>query len=225
MKFYLYTVLLVLFCANIVSAQATFTVAPNPVSVLVDPSVSDAPADALITNLTAHPKNIKWERIIIELPATMQTQVCDPNLCWLPSVSSKTFTLNANQTGDLIVHFLNPQHVVGNAIVHIKLTNLDDPNEVLTAVFNYSSATSGVNDLPKATVKMFPNPTTDRFTLEGADAVVALRVFALDGRQAAFLNATPDQQYSLADLPAGAYILSLLDKDGRSFQALEINKN
>ncbi|MEI6407748.1 MAG: T9SS type A sorting domain-containing protein [Bacteroidota bacterium] len=225
MKSLFYTVLSILFCANTLLAQGTFTVVPNPASVTADPSQSDAPAEAVITNLTNFPKNIRWERIIIELPATMSTQVCDPNLCWLSTVSTKTFTLAGNASGQLIVHFLNPQHVTGSAIVHIKLTNIDDPTEVLTAVFNYNPPAAGVHDLPAATVKMFPNPTVDQFKLENADAVSAVRVFSLDGRQVAFLNATPDQQYSIANQPVGTYVLSLLDKNGRSFQALEISKN
>lgn len=225
MKFLLYPVLSILFCFNSLQAQGTFIVTPNPAAVTAEANQYDSPAHAEITNLTNFPKNIRWERIIIELPATMQTQVCDPNLCWLSTVSSKTFTLAGNQTGQLIVHFLNPQQVTGSAIIHVKLTNIDDPTEVLTAVYNYNPPASGVNDLPAASVKMYPNPAVDQFTLENADAVASVRVFSLEGRQVAFFNATPNQQYSIANQPAGTYVLSLMDKNGRSFQAIEINKN
>ena len=85
-----------------------------------------------------------------------------------------------------------------------------------------TSSTS--NPLPAADVKLFPNPVADQFTLSNDQDVAAVRVFSLDGRQVAAYNASADHQYNLAAQPAGTYIVSLIAADGRTFQAIQLNK-
>ncbi|MDO8969997.1 MAG: hypothetical protein Q7U74_04860, partial [Saprospiraceae bacterium] len=56
----------------------------------------------------------------------------------------------------------------GSGIVHLKLTNLDNPLDTLTAIYTYNTLSSTQN-LPAANVKLFPNPTVDFFTLDKSD--------------------------------------------------------
>lgn len=226
MKNFIYTLFIAVLGLNTCFAQATFSITPNPVSVSSPSSQYDTPAYGIVTNLTNQPKNLKWERILIAVPAGLTTQVCDPNLCWFPTVSSKTFTLAGNATGDMIVHFLNANAQPLEGIVHLKVTNVDNPTEVVTAVYNYSSVLSDLSNLNDApAMRVYPNPTQQNFVLENAEAVQAVRIFSLDGREVAYLNATSNQTYDIAAYPAGTYVLALLNDAGNILKALELVKN
>jgi hypothetical protein len=143
-------------------------------------------------------------------------------------VSSKTFQLNKDSIGQLTVHFYNAASdpapgQAGSGIVHLKLTNVNNAADTLTCVYTYSTLT-GTNELPVANVKLFPNPTTDFFTLSNGEEVASIRVFTIDGRVVARFEHAADNTYSIANLPVGNYVVSFEDKNGQLFQALEIHK-
>ncbi|MDX1912265.1 MAG: T9SS type A sorting domain-containing protein [Saprospiraceae bacterium] len=225
MKNLIFTLLLVCGLAQLAAAQSpsAFEVTPNPSDTITTMDTYDSPAHGHIHNVSNAPITVRWERNIISLSPNIETAVCDPIQCWFPSVGTKTFTLNANEGGQMTVHFYNATGGAASGIVHVKLTNLGNPSDTLTAVYTWSTLT-GTNDLPLANVKLFPNPTTEYFTLENADEVASMRLFTLDGREVARFNASPDHIYSIANQPLGNYVLSFEDKNGQLFQAVEIQK-
>ncbi len=155
-----------------------------------------------------------------------ETQICDINLCYIPSVSTRTFVLEPNATGNIIMHFLNYDSIEGAAgVIRLKMTNEAVPADSATVTFLFTSALSSTdNPLPMANVKVFPNPATDYFMLENADAVQRIRLYSLDSREIARFTATPGARYSVAEQAAGAYIIVLEDQEGRVFQAAELVK-
>ncbi|MCC6411813.1 MAG: T9SS type A sorting domain-containing protein [Saprospiraceae bacterium] len=219
------TLVLGFLLCQVAMAQATFKIEPNPSSINVAPTVLDAAAKSKVINLTGGNKNMRWERTIIELPANISSLVCDKNLCWASGVSTKDFLLTPGDSATMDAHFLNPLELTASAIVHIKVSNLADPtNDFVNGVYLYNQSTSTSNPLPAADVKLFPNPVVDQFTLSNDQDVAAVRVYSLDGRQVAAYNASADHQYNLATQAAGTYIVSLLAADGRTFQAIQVNK-
>jgi hypothetical protein len=51
-----------------------------------------------------------------------------------------------------------------------------------------------------------------------------MRLYTMDGREVARFEANAENSYSIANQPIGSYVLSLEDKFGRLFQAVEIQK-
>lgn len=224
MKRSIYTLLFGFF-PLVLMAQLPFSITPNPAHIDTLPNVADAPCDAIIHNNTNQPLNIKWERIIINLPTGMRSQVCDPVTCYFATVSTKSFTLPGGAEGDMIVHFLNDVAQPFQAIIHLKVYNIDDPTQEIIAVYTYNSIASDAKEpLPAAVVKMYPNPSTEFLALENAADVHFLRVYSLEGRQVAQFNASDDHRYDISQLAPGAYVLSLEDEKGRLFQAVEFVK-
>ncbi|MBN8678391.1 MAG: T9SS type A sorting domain-containing protein [Chitinophagales bacterium] len=208
--------------------QSAYHVYPNPSDTITTSDTYDSPAHGEIENVSAAPVSIKWERNEVYLTPNVTTAVCDPVTCWFPGVSSKNFTLQPDSAGQLTVHFYNSGFdpapgEAGSGIVHLKLTNLNNPADTLTAVYTYSTLT-GTNDLPAPVVKLFPNPVTDYFTLENAEEVGSMRLFTIDGRMVARFEASSDNTYAIGHLPIGNYVLSFEDKDGNLFQAVELHK-
>jgi len=208
--------------------QSAFEVHPNPSDTITASDLYDSPAHGEIMNVSPNPVNIRWERTEVFLTPNVTTAVCDPVTCWFQGVSTKQFQLLKDSMGQMTVHFYNNAYdpapgQAGSGIVHLKLTNLDNLSDTMTVVYTYSTLTA-TNNLPDSKVKLFPNPTTDYFTLEDAHDVVSMRLFSLDGRIVARFDASADNTYQIGHLPAGNYVLSFEDKNGNLFRAVELNK-
>jgi hypothetical protein len=208
------------------AAQLPFTVIPDSVSVSALPNVSDVEAESVVKNVSSSGITIKWERININMPTGMHTMICDPVNCWFYTVSTKTFSLNAGQSGSMLVHFVNLDSMPHDAIIHLKISNVADPTQLITGVYVYHSITTATHEqLPAPTVKLFPNPIVESFSLEHAEDVSFIHVFSADGREVASFNAVPGNRYDLSGQPAGTYFVGLQNKNGRTFQAIELLKN
>ena len=211
-----------------VQGQSAYHVHPNPSDTVTTADTYDSAAHGKIKNVSNDTIKIKWVRHVISKTLNVETAVCDPVLCYFPGVSSKTFELEPDSSGQLTVHFYNnaydpPPGQAGSGIVHLKLTNLGNAADSLTAVYTYNTLTA-TNDLPQPTVRLFPNPTTDFFTLENAEEVASMRLFTLDGREVARFINDAGNTYSIANQPIGNYVLSFEDKNGQLFQAVELQK-
>jgi hypothetical protein len=225
-------ILLLLLFVGLVSladAQSAYHVYPNPSDTITTADTYDSPAKGKISNVSNGPVTVKWERNEVYLSSSNITSaVCDPVTCWFPGVSTKNFTLDKDSSGQLTIHFYNaafdpPPGQAGSGIVHLKLTNLGNPADTLTAVYTYSTLT-GTKELPAPVVKLFPNPVTDFFTLENADEVASMRLFTISGQVVARFDASSGNSYAIGHLPAGNYVLAFDDKNGNLFQAVEIHK-
>ncbi|MFN0174658.1 MAG: hypothetical protein ACKVU0_08440, partial [Saprospiraceae bacterium] len=191
MKNLLFTLFVVLglFQVTNTQAQSAYHVHPNPSDTITTMDTYDSPAHGEIENVSNGTITVKWERHEVFLTPNITTAVCDPVTCWFSGVSSKTFQLQKDSMGQLTVHFYNalsdpPPGQPGSGIVHLKLTNLDNAADTLTAIYTFNSLTS-TSELPAANVKLFPNPTTDFFTLTNAEEVASMRLFTIDGREVA----------------------------------------
>jgi hypothetical protein len=225
----IFTILL-LALAQFASAQngSAFEVHPNPIDTMTTPDTFDSVAKGKISNVSGDTVRLRWQRTQVYLSPGISSAVCDPVTCWDTIVSSKVFILGKDSSGQMTVHFYNQFYdpapgQAGSGIVRLKITNLDNPADTLTVLYSFSTIT-GTNELSAATVRLFPNPTTDRFTLENAADVALMRLYTMDGREVARFESNAENSYSIANQPVGNYVLSLEDKFGRLFQALEIQK-
>lgn len=226
MKRLISTLLLLTGFSALVSAQSTFNVDASEIWKIAPYDGATVDAHFNITNTTNSPQTYRWTRTVVNITSGCETQVCDINLCYTPPVSTRTFDLEANATGPMTMYFLNYDSIAGaSGVLHLKMTNVNVPTDSAVVTFLFTSPLSSTdNPLPKADVKVFPNPATDYFLLENAEAVHRIRLFSLDSREVARFTATPGERYSVADQPTGAYILVLEDQQGRVFQAAELVK-
>jgi len=202
---------------------SAFELSPNPSDTVVAQDEFDAPVYAKIKNLRSDSIFIKWERHIISITPGGLTAVCDPDRCWYLTTNANTFGLAGDSSGQLTVHFINPNAQAASGIVYLKLSNQQNAADTLTAVYTYSTLT-GTGEAPKPKVKLYPNPSANFFRLENAEEVASMRLYTLDGREVARFENSKGNSYSIANQAVGNYILALEDKNGRLFQAVEIYK-
>ncbi|MBK9336651.1 MAG: T9SS type A sorting domain-containing protein [Lewinellaceae bacterium] len=220
------TLLLLAGFTAVASAQSSFNVSATEVWTVAPHQIPDVEGHFTITNTTNAMQTIRWERTIVDITNGCESQVCDINLCYTPFVSTRTFDLDAGASGAIIMHFLNWDSIVGaSSVIRLKMSNVNIASDTVTVTYLFTSPLAGTdNPLPTANVKVYPNPTAEYFQLENADAVRSIRMLALDSREVARFTANPGEQYSVAQQPAGTYILILEDQQGRAFQAAEIVK-
>lgn len=225
MKNLLFTLLIALFTGASAFAQ-TFNLSPDTVTVTAPMNQYDVEIHNDLTNLTNNSRSIRWERSIISMdPDTLLTQICDPNACYLPPVSTKIYNIAANATVPMIVHFLNNSGGPASAIVQLKYTDLADPTNPQFSYYIFDASLTGIDEqLPAANVKLFPNPVVESFSLGNAEEVGRIRVYGTDGRLVLNQIAQTNNIYSLAGLPAGTYLVALQSKSGKLFQAIKVVK-
>lgn len=222
MKKLLFTPILIFLLASLSNAQIRYTILPNPASGTGTLEEEDAVVSAKIHNLTAETLPLHWERHVISLTPGCETAVCDAVVCYSRETDSHNFNLLPNILKPFLVHFYN-NGAPCEGIVHVKVTNQNDPADSVNVVFLFNQSTAA-QDLPEPVVTLYPNPVTDFFALENAENASAIRVFTLDGREVARFDVEAGAFYPMHNQPAGNYVLALEDKNGRTFQALTLNK-
>ena len=222
--------LALLLAASAAIAQVNFTITPNPKVVTVPnpPTVTDVVAHAKIKNLTNQQRTFQWTRTVLDITPDCKTQICDRNNCYFAHVSTKQFTMLAQEDSTLDVHLVSNDPAVPAlccAVVHLKVEEVGNPDNTLTGIYIFEGCTSSTSTVGTAPLRLFPNPATDFFSLENAENVAFIRIFSMEGRVARAFEAVPGGQYPIADLPAGSYILSLQNQQAEVIGALELRKD
>lgn len=226
MKNLLFTLALVFFTASCAFAQ-TFSMNPDTVSVNAPAEQYDVEVHNDMTNLTSDTVQMKWERTILINPNNLDVQICDPEACFAPWIETNVFPLTPDTIIPIIAHILNPESIEPYyAMVQLKLYDIAHPDAPEYSYYIFNIGVSGTNNpAPAANVKLFPNPVVESFSLENADDVRRVLVFSTDGRQVAAFDASTGNSYSIADQPAGTYMVALEAKDGKVFQTVPVRKD
>ena len=205
--------------------HAQLTITADTVSVGIDNTV-DVVAKNTVVNTDGETRTFDWERNIVTLEPGWTTAVCDVNLCYLPSVGSQSFELNANQEGTLDVHVYPNGNAEGSAVIEITVTQADDTDNTLTGVFVFdSSITTSTRDLQQLNFRVFPNPNTGLFRIEGSDARAAtLEVYSTTGQLLTRYSVVHNNWYDLANLGSGNYLLRLTDREGTQLGSKFVTK-
>ena len=184
----------------------------------------EAPAEALIYNLTDSTLHLRWHRVAVGVPPGMETAVADCNLSYPPFVSTRPFDLLPGDTCPLNVYFLGEDLLDQSAEVRLQVVDLAHPADTVTGIYRLNP-TSAADEAPGATrAVLFPNPAGDYFYIAHAEAAATIRVLTPEGREAARFQAAPGRRYPLSRQPAGIYVVALEDETGRVIQVMELRK-
>lgn len=179
--------------------------------------------------------DVRWVRIVEDIPDGWGSAVCDNTQCWSPQVNSNVnpdsapnvpIMLAPGEEGILDVH-VYPAERPGIATLTVELYDNADFDNIVssgTFVFNVEDESVNVSELEKAAIKVFPNPTTDYFELENADFVNEIVVHNIIGRQVKSFFAYPNKKYDLTDLPNGMYLMSLINYEEGIIKTMRLSK-
>lgn len=190
-------------------------IAPNPV--YVDDVTSedfDRAANSFIYNDTESSINLTWVRTIIEISPGWTSAVCDNVTCYGSSVDTKNFVVAANAAGNIDVH-VYPGGVEGAAIVKVEVHQTDAPSNSTSAMYYFNQAV-GVTEKFTEAIKIYPNPTQDYISIDNTENLaVKADVYSVTGKLVLSSTLSGSERINVQQLPAGNYILKLLDANSR----------
>ncbi len=174
-------------------------------------------AYSTIRNLTSNPINLRWLRTQNSFPQGWQAAICDNITCHAPITDSSDFTIPANGTAPIDLHFY-PNNSVGsgNAVVRVFKPS-DRANAVQTRYVGnvYSTNTQNV---VKGVLNIYPNPASTEINVKLSGFKEGkIEVFNVIGKRLLtqnFNGLTNTVQVPLNNLPKGTYVLRYSNNTG-----------
>jgi hypothetical protein len=233
-----------IFITFVASAQV-IEINPNPKEMFYEgQDLSDNYLDNVgkydVTNMTSEQVSLRWRRLETpNCPMDWEYLVCDNNNCYSSSVVTNidngldAAVLEANEVvTDLFSLHVKPKGSPGCCTVQIEYYLDADPATVIeTAIFEVKindptcDAVSTSEEVISA-LRVFPNPMTDYFQLEGNDAndIKELAVYNLIGRQVRSFDATNATSFDMGGLPGGIYLIGMIGEDGDIVKTVRISR-
>lgn len=229
MKVNVFSLILTLVCLSTTAfSQTTPQIDLSPDSVWTQPApeVTDAEAHNVFTNLSSGETTTQWLRTEVAITPGCRTQICDCNLCYLPTISSKNFTLQGGGSCPIIVHFLNSTGLPAYAVVRLQMWTINGAvSDTITGMYYFNEQLSDTDEpLPAAVASIYPNPATNYVLFKNDTEINEVAIFDLLGRELSRQTYQPGKPVNVADLPTGMYNAVLFDRYGRVFQAIELSK-
>ncbi len=196
-----------------------------------------------VTNITNEVLDLKWIR---EVPSSCssiwESQVCDNNYCYLEHISTNydpangyldIFTLKANETFDEFVFHVKPGDQPGCCPYMIHFFDINNWDDTLATLHinvsvNTPDCTFIVSDAKEqqeaANIKVFPNPTANAFSLTENEVIKQVSIFNILGRQVKTFQSNSNQQYDIADLANGLYLVGMMNQNGEVLKTVRLFK-
>lgn len=209
--------------------QGAFAVNLEQTPLLQDPTV-------VITNTTDSTLFLRWELFNLDKPTSWESQVCDPNECYLPIVRSNIdhslgidapIVLEPDSSARISIYIM-PNETIGTGKFALDFSLASDPGTMIDmATFEVEITSSVVNTrevIRQQDIRVYPNPTTDYFELTNSEAVDRVVLFNLVGRQVGAFPAYPGRQYEIANLPSGTYMVALINEEVGTIRTMRLVK-
>ena len=81
-----------------------------------------------------------------------------------------------------------------------------------------------VQDVDLATVKIFPNPTSDIFQVKSDEYVKTIGVYNVVGKLVEEMDHITGQTHSIEHLNKGMYLVRLISKEGQVIKTMKLSK-
>ena len=241
------TILLSLLCLSFFVAHAQIEVTPLETvesfqNQDIDDNFLDIEIKFSVTNTTDDMIAVKWLREVEGDCDGMETAICDNNQCYFTTISSNIMLpnldapmfLEANETFESMALHIYPRTNAGCCDVNIHFSLVDDPDNILaTAAFttsvnadeNCQEIVSTQDAAELASIKLFPNPTSDFFKLTTTDLVSTISLRNTLGQEVKNYYFDMDGQYDVSNMPSGFYFIQMLDEKGATLKLLPLTIN
>jgi len=219
---YFFSTMALFLIAFSATAQVNIFVSPDSMHVTKSAEEFDIEMLAQISNYSGGPVIIRWTRVIEQKPQEWDVNFCDKNLCYLGSVSTRTFEMADAESGMLKPIFY-PNSVPGTGVFRLYLQS-ETPGVTWADTVVYVAVATGLSGAIEAelvrNVAVYPNPASDILNVVTADANLQGRWRITDAMGKVWGCSNPATtaiagQIQVAQIPAGIYFLNVLTPDGR----------
>ncbi|MDB5281552.1 MAG: hypothetical protein JWO06_627 [Bacteroidota bacterium] len=174
---------------------------------------------------------INWRLVSADTVPGWSLQLCDNQNCYpLPNTPKTSAWLAPGDSLDFHA-ILAPAAIAGSGWMKVSVQIAADTFPALIITYHANvTVTSGINSVSAESnaIHVFPNPATDMITIEGLTPSQSSTVQILDV-QGRVLSAesrieNPSLNLSISNLPAGSYLVKVLDAEGRLTAVKKFNK-
>jgi hypothetical protein len=222
MKYKLIPTIFLMACTVLVSAQITVTCTPSTVRSNVPFDTLEVIGHIVVKNTATTAKTFQWVRTVNNQTQGWTNAVCDRNLCYLPNVGSQSFTLDPNQEGILDVH-VAPNRIVGMASIDIKVTETGNNTNTVTARYLFNQV-SGIREVDRAAIKIYPNPAKEYFIISDNDYVSIVNIYNIVGRLVKTVHVANGLRIDVSDMADGIYLVRMQTIGGVTVKTVKLNK-
>jgi hypothetical protein len=218
--------------------QSVLEILPNPHINTFQVDLKDFWAEPIaqsrIKNISDQTINLRWEREIVNAPAEWEFRICDTVACYTSSIISNVvlggqpnipIPLLKKESTKLDVHVL-PRGVPGCAEIKMKISDATNPSNILSnAVYKLCvTSLTPVNESENNTIKVYPNPASDYFSLTRNSVIKQIRISNILGKNIRTYSTSFNGKYDISDLTDGIYMVSLIDSKGGIFKTIRLSK-
>ena len=209
------------------TAQSRFAAAPAPCSTefTYDENEPDRYCGVKVKNQINSSINILWQREDLILPETWNAYVCDGNSCYSPFVkkcpADNPNIVKANSQVELDVH-VNTDGQDGAHIV-MWVFEKEDTTQRIKVDYLFNKTLSS-NQVKNISMKMYPNPAQNAFTLEYNTGVKRLELISLLGKQLANFKTAPNKSYDISFLEDGLYMVRFIGVNNLAIRTVRLEK-
>ena len=95
--------------------------------------------------------------------------------------------------------------------------------DTLLHTFTVETPPTALSEITRPTISIYPNPASDHFSINAkGETFESIELRNLNGSAAYPVNAVGDNQFSLATIPAGLYLVEILFEDGVVYEPLVV---
>lgn len=194
---------------------------PDTLAKNYDADIEGILVEINLTNNAKTTRTFNWERVTVDITPGWSTTVCDLITCWAPSVSKGTIEIPAATKVTMLLDVF-PEKIVGSAFVKMKLTEKASSGKETVGRYRFNTNTINTAEIDANNLKLYPNPTTEYFVLDGNAPLTEVQVVSMDGKVMKTFPYVQNDIYEVSDMPNGAYMISLNGENGKRLATKKI---
>lgn len=213
------------FMISVVFSQTGFSVYPTSASLdIEDPDQSEYVNHGYVVNTSDAEITLRWVKEAQSKPGVSAAAICDNVLCYDPSVDESEFKIAKGDTSNFDFHYY-PNGNGGNAVYKVLIQEVSNTENETDVTFTMNEVTSSVFGFPaQEEVRVFPNPASDYFSVDGVDHLKEVIVINLVGQEVKRFKGSHKAKYDVSDLMKGLYLIRLIDKQEKVIKTLRLSK-
>lgn len=220
------TLLITLFTLmiTVLFSQTGFSVYPTNATITIDDPDVDYVTQGYVVNESDVELKLKWSKNVQSKPEAADAAICDNVVCWNPSKNESEFVIAARDSSNFDFHYY-PNGNAGNAVYKVMVEEVEKPDNKAEMTFSINEAATNNFTLPgKEEVRVFPNPATEYFSVDGLDQLKEVIVINLVGQEVKRFSASRKAKYNISELIRGLYLIRLVNDKDQVIKTVRLSK-
>ncbi len=210
---------------TVVFAQTGFSVYPASASLVIEnPDQGEYVSHGYVVNTSDATIKLRWIKEAQSKPMESNAAICDNVLCYDPSVNQSEFEIEKGDTSNFDFHYY-PNGNGGSAVYKILVQDVSNAENVADVTFTMNELMTSAFEIPQLEeVRVFPNPASDYFSVDGVDHLKEVIVYNLVGQEVKRFKGSVKAKYDVSELMRGLYLVRLVNKQEKVVKTLRLSK-